>query len=275
MGTRAVIFAAQQRFGPGPERPAPGGPPKGTWIDPHTGSPRRLGRSRPAHLDLEANPRKQALIDAGIMQRVLGRALTLLDDSANPRKYLEVEIKLPVADLAALRRRLAAAGAVRLGRTHEDDTLYDTPGGRLGRAGQLLRLRRRGRRGLLTYKGRARKGGAYKVREESEMPIALPARLAAVLKALGLRKRFRYEKYRTSYRLPSLRGLAIELDETPIGVFLELEGSRKAIDRAAKLLGYNPSDYVATSYHALYLKTCRIRGRVPGDMLFPRPKRKR
>jgi len=39
---------------------------------------------------------------------------------------------------------------------------------------------------------------------------------------------FRYEKYRTTFRLPDsnawANGLLIELDETPIGTFVELEG---------------------------------------------------
>jgi len=52
---------------------------------------------------------------------------------------------------------------------------------------------------------------------------------------------FRYEKYRTTFRLPDsnawANGLLIELDETPIGTFVELEGPAAAIDRAAEELG--------------------------------------
>ena len=38
------------------------------------------------------------------------------------------------------------------------------------------------------------------------------------------------------------RGLLIELDETPIGAFVELEGPAEAIDRAATELGFGKSD---------------------------------
>ena len=85
---------------------------------------------------------------------------------------------------------------------------------------------------------------------------------------------FRYEKYRTTYKLPSSRqwakGLLIEVDETPIGNFIELEGSPAAIDQAAEKLGYSPRDYVLKSYLALYLEECRRQGESPCDMVFQR-----
>jgi adenylate cyclase, class 2 len=92
-------------------------------------------------------------------------------------------------------------------------------------------------------------------------------RLAAILGALGLHPVFRYEKFRTTYVLPSIRGLKIELDETPIGTYLELEGP-VGINRAARLLGYTKADYLTETYGSLYLADCRRRGRKPGNMLF-------
>ncbi len=218
----------------------------------------------------------------------------------------EVEIKLRVADLDALRRRLARLGARAgpNGRVHEMNTLFDTPQGGFAKQGQLLRVRveepvtraRRGRaakaakagrarpadalRVVLTYKGPAvegtvadaHRGRRYKVREELEVGVADAAALRSILEALGLRGWFRYEKFRTSYWLPpSLRwaaGLEVELDETPLGVFLELEGPPSAIDQAADLFGYAPADYITKSYLALYLDQCRKQGIPPGDMLF-------
>jgi adenylate cyclase class 2 len=85
---------------------------------------------------------------------------------------------------------------------------------------------------------------------------------------------FRYEKFRTTYALTRLRSLKIELDETPIGTFLELEGPIAAIDRAARLLGYSRSDYITATYGSLYLAGCRRRARKPGDMVF-QPKKLR
>jgi len=64
----------------------------------------------------------------------------------------------------------------------------------------------------------------------------------------------------------------VELDVTPIGVFVELEGSPRVIDRAARLLGWGPADYITKSYRALYLDACRHRGLPARDMVFRPPK---
>jgi len=86
---------------------------------------------------------------------------------------------------------------------------------------------------------------------------------------------FRYEKYRTTFRLPGskawAKGLLIELDETPIGNFVELEGPAPAIDQAAAELGYSKRDYVLKNYLTLYVEECRRRGEQPAHMVFSGP----
>ena len=203
-------------------------------------------------------------------------------------KNYEVEIKLRVPDPAALRRKLARLGARRLRRVYEYNVLYDTERRDLFRLGRLLRLRveakavrghtppRHSKRhlpGLLTYKGPAATESRYKVREEVEVPVRDSRAIEPVIQALGLRPWFRYEKFRTTYRLPRLTGLHIEFDETSVGAFLELEGTRKAIDRAARLLGYRPKDYLIASYWDLYVRECHKRGKPTRDMLFTRQKK--
>jgi adenylate cyclase class IV len=141
-------------------------------------------------------------------------------------------------------------------------------------------------------------GGRYKVRDEREVRLSDAGAGAHILEAFGLAPRFRYEKYRTTYRMPGRGGVVVELDETPIGTFLELEGSRAAIDRAAGGLGFGPADYIVETYVALFIEKLREKGRaqprnesraslnlsdqlsdrdLPGrdlpDMLFPRKMR--
>jgi adenylate cyclase, class 2 len=207
----------------------------------------------------------------------------------------EIEVKLRVSDRRALLGQLARQKArLERARVHEMNTLYDTPEGTLARNGQLLRIRverpagkagngaRSPRRAtgagsaLLTYKGPQRGGGReggpvrqrYKVREEREVRIGDPEALASVLEAIGLRGWFRYEKYRTSYRLPGLPRLKVEMDETPIGDFLELEGDRGAIDSAAARLGFGPADFISLSYGALFREWA---DRAAGDRSEPVP----
>ena len=202
----------------------------------------------------------------------------------------EVEVKLRVADLPAIARRLKQLNARQLcPRQHESNTLYDSPNKALARRGQLIRIRierpapRGGRvtkqspgRSVLTYKGpsdspRGQQPGSprrYKVRREYEVTLGDGEQMSHILAELHLRPAFRYEKFRTTYTLPRLSNLKVELDETPIGVFLELEGPPPAIDRAARLLGYTQLDYIVQSYGSIYLAVCRRQGIKPADMLF-------
>jgi adenylate cyclase class 2 len=213
----------------------------------------------------------------------------------------EIEIKLRVPDLAALHGRLKHLRAREIApRTYESNTLYDTPGQNLRRRGQLIRIRieqpassfgkRRSKENaavLLTYKGPSSISNAiepgrnsntrshFKIKEEAEVSVTGADELARILGALGLHPVFRYEKFRTTYALPGVRGLKIELDETPVGTYLELEGPVAGIDRGARLLGYARNDYMTDTYGSLYLAACRRLGRRPGDMLFPTTKKLR
>jgi len=114
--------------------------------------------------------------------------------------------------------------------------------------------------------------GSHKVRDEIEARVTDSTNLVKIFEGLGMRGWFRYEKYRTTYQLPATkswaRGLLIEVDETPIGTFVELEGPPAAIDRAATELGYSKRDYILTNYLALYAEDCRRKGQQPQNMLF-------
>jgi len=115
--------------------------------------------------------------------------------------------------------------------------------------------------------------GPYKVRDETEVEVSDAGNLTRIFEGLGMTGWFRYEKYRSTFQLPSskswARGLLIELDETPIGTFVELEGPAEAIDRAATELGFGKSDYILKNYLVLYMEECRRKGEQPSHMLFP------
>jgi adenylate cyclase, class 2 len=205
----------------------------------------------------------------------------------------EREIKLRIEDLPALRRALAKLGAqVVRPRVHERNVVFDTPEFTLAKREQLLRIRtekeseRRRKataRSLATFKrpiapaGAYGKGERHKVREEIELQVSDGKALGKIFEGLGMRGWFQYEKFRTTFRLPGLqgwaKGLLIELDETPIGIFLELEGPARGIDRAAEALGFQKTDYVLANYMVLYREYCQRRGEEPRDMLFAKKKR--
>jgi adenylate cyclase class 2 len=181
----------------------------------------------------------------------------------------ETEIKLALPEAAAARRLLRAAGfRVFRRRVFEANVVFDTPKLALRGSRRLLRIREAGGRATVTYKGPPLIA-KHKTRQELELEISSPRTLTAILEQLGYRPAFRYEKYRTEYHQPGGAGIAM-LDETPVGIYLEIEGSPRWIDRTARAMGFEEGDYITASYGRLYLEWCERRGRQPGNMVFPR-----
>lgn len=147
----------------------------------------------------------------------------------SPRKpNREIEVKLRIANLAALLRKLKHLLAKPSRAVFESNTLFDTPSREFTRRSAILRVRtelpatapgsvrripRAGKpplAGLLTYKGLlpklASRHPRYKIREEIEFRLPNAPRFERLLLRLGLRPWFRYEKFRTTYRLPRVQG---------------------------------------------------------------------
>jgi adenylate cyclase class 2 len=189
----------------------------------------------------------------------------------------EIEIKLRITNIPEILHKIKKLRATPQLRIREQNTLYDTPQSHLRRRKMLLRLRietaanRGAERVILTAKAppprdQKTNPSRYKIRAEREQPVPQSSRqYAKALIHLGFRPTFRYDKFRTTFRLPNLH---LDLDETPAGTYLELEGDPKAIDRAAKALGFTKNAYLRATYWDLYAAACRRRGTKPKNMLF-------
>ena len=178
---------------------------------------------------------------------------------------LEREIKLPFETAEAARAAVIATGATPLnGRRLQEDCLLDTTNDDLRRRRSALRVRQDGGRSILTFKGPVQ-AASMKVREELETLVADGTLLMRIIGELGYHVWFRYEKYREEFTLDDC---IIAIDETPVGVFVEIEGGDRGIAAAAQLLGRGPGDYVLESYRGLFVSHCERLGIEPTDMLF-------
>lgn len=180
---------------------------------------------------------------------------------------VEREVKIRFASAAGARESIlsAAVGATPLrGRRLQQDSLLDSHGNDLYQRRAALRVRSENGKSLLTFKGPVQPS-ELKVREEHETVVSDGEVLLTILGELGWRVWFRYEKYREEF---AAEDIVIAIDETPIGVYVEIEGSEDHIHRAAAALGKTRQDYVTSSYRALYLDHCRDQGLEPSDMLF-------
>jgi adenylate cyclase, class 2 len=163
----------------------------------------------------------------------------------------ETEVKFQIADLSALTRALKRAGFRQVTPpTHEMNVLYDLPGQKLRRRGELLRLRKYGDQWVLTHKSKST-AGRHKIRLELETLVENGEQMDAILRALGYAPTFRYEKYRAEW---SDGAGHVVLDQTPIGVFGEIEGTPRWIDRTARALRIQLADYITHTYADLFFR---------------------
>jgi adenylate cyclase class 2 len=182
----------------------------------------------------------------------------------------EIEIKLRVADLRALERKLLAARfRVVTRRTHEMNTLYDLPGEVLRARHELLRIRKYGSEWTLTHKSGTTRG-KHSSRVELETVVSDGKKMDAILRALGYAPSFHYEKFRAEWS--DGKGHVV-VDETPIGNFCEIEGPPRWIDTTARKLGVRSGDYITKNYATLFADWKQDRKSSATEMTFKAVKR--
>lgn len=179
---------------------------------------------------------------------------------------LEIEVKLRLRSPDAVRAQLEALGWSAGERLFERNTVYDSPERKLAEEGKLLRVREIADEAILTVKLPTVTEGPYKIREEHNIEGPAPT-LAGVVEGLGFERAWRYEKCRTRHSKPGEPGV-IELDETPIGDFLELEGPPDWIDATAEALRFERADYVTATYRELFVEWQGRQEAPPRDMVF-------
>ena len=178
---------------------------------------------------------------------------------------LEREVKLRFSSVADARAAILGAGATPLrGRRLQEDCLLDTEDQRLRQERCVLRVRVEAGHSLVTYKGPVQPS-RWKLREERETIVSDGETMLYVLERLGFKVWFRYQKYREEF---GARDAVIALDETPIGTFVEIEGSETAITELAVALGRSEADYLLDSYRGLYVQACEASGAEIRDMVF-------
>jgi adenylate cyclase class 2 len=178
---------------------------------------------------------------------------------------VEREIKLRFDSAEEARAAIEAGGGAPLrGRRLQEDALLDDDSESLRRRGCALRIRSENGKSRITFKGPIQ-ASVMKLRDEFETVVGDGALLLRIFEELGYHVWFRYEKYREEY---GQEDVIVALDETPVGVFVEIEGSEHGIAAMAERMGRGPDDYVLDSYRALFLKHREARGLSGSDMVF-------
>ena len=193
---------------------------------------------------------------------------------------IEIEVKIAVTSASSMRKIVRGAKfSVVTPRVFEQNLVLDNARGSVKANGLLLRVRVAGKRNpkqtaLCTFKGPATDTPTHhKQRVEREFIASSADECLAVFAGIGYHPAFRYEKYRTVFARRARRGEKgkqglVTLDETPIGVFMELEGPALWIDRTAKELGFSRNDYITMSYARLWERWREEHAIPAGNMVF-------
>ena len=185
---------------------------------------------------------------------------------------IEIEAKMKVDDLAAVRERLHEHGAEHLGEFLETNTFFDTSNRSLlaGDKGLRLRLSQNLRSNeesfVLTFKG-PRQQGELKTREEIELPVGSGRDAIDLLQSLGFDRVLTFDKKRQSWKLD---GCKVELDELPhLGTYVEIEGPRDELILSVRdKLGLSTRPLIKTSYIAMLVEHLKRHGLPEGVVTF-------
>ena len=173
---------------------------------------------------------------------------------------LEIELKVRVASLDPVRRKLLQLNAESCGRVLERDIYYNAPDRDFSKTDEALRVRFTGGKTVVTYKGAKLKDLNLKAREELNMVIESGETFCQILARLGFAQSAEVNKWRENYRFSNA---SIALDEVEhLGTFVEIEvladtdasGAASTIDRIAQELGVVGKPILA-SYLELLLST--------------------
>ncbi|MBL7158004.1 MAG: class IV adenylate cyclase [Candidatus Omnitrophica bacterium] len=183
---------------------------------------------------------------------------------------LEIEAKFKITDEKAILRALKRIGARFKGRVEEKDIYYKAP--TCCKKASAVRLRSAGKRNIFTVKRIPKKTFSrnFKIRDEFETDIENKKAFQEILKILKFNPAFRKEKRRLLYEW---RRLKISVDKLPfIGVYLEIEGDRKRIRKAAKALGLDKKNAITSTYMELFDRYKKLNKKPGLELVFRRKK---
>ena len=166
---------------------------------------------------------------------------------------VEIEVKIRVADGASLETQLRQLGFhCETPRTFERNILFDTPTRTFRNKRQILRLRQYGDKWIVTHKqltANDEPDAPHKRRMETESAVEDGEAISHIFAILGYQPAFIYEKWRTEWSDGT--GHCV-VDDTPIGLYAELEGPSEWIDATLERLHVDRADVTTLSYGRLF-----------------------
>jgi adenylate cyclase class 2 len=144
----------------------------------------------------------------------------------------EIEAKVRVDELGAVRIRLVEQNAEKIGEESQHDVYYNAPHRNFAETDEALRVRYTGGTPEITYKGPKIASSGLKARREINIRVDSGKRFEELLDSLGFTRAASVEKHREEYRL---QGASIALDSVEgLGTFVEIEVLTEETGEAAE-----------------------------------------
>jgi len=162
----------------------------------------------------------------------------------------EIETKFKIHSPKEFRSKLKKIAAKFVSKNLEKDIYYKSPSTTCCR--NTIRLRSMGKRGIFTIKSASRNSESlkYKIRNEVELAIDDVKTFRAMLQMLEFVPQFKKEKIRETY---TWKDVKITLDKLPfIGFYAEIEGPKKTIRQAVRVLDFDMGKAIPDTYMQLF-----------------------
>ena len=177
----------------------------------------------------------------------------------------EIEIKFEIKNPDLIRKKLKKMKAKLLGKAFEKTIKFDAKDLTLQKQGKFLRLRT-GFQNTITLKKKIKQDRDFRERVEYEFKISNPKEMEIILENLGFTKKLIMEKYREKWILGNAE---VVIDKLPkMGNFIEIEGSKKSIEKTAKILGLDLKDGITATYWGLWEDYRKSKGIEDENIIF-------
>jgi len=171
-------------------------------------------------------------------------------------KSIEIELKFKITEgnIARIKENI---NIILSEEVHQRTVMFDNADKFMEHTDGRIRLRQQGNKTSLSYKRPLPSVGNEKKEVELETEVGNFEVMSNILRMMGYAPSTSYEKYTALLKLKNKPDIHIEIQKYPFETFLEIEGDKEEIEKAAKQLSFDvknaikkPVDTIFTEWRA-------------------------
>jgi len=166
-------------------------------------------------------------------------------------KSIEIELKFKIDD-SQIKKIVDNQNTIAGKEVHQKTVMFDNVDKLMEHTDGRIRLRQQGNNASLSYKRPLPSVGNEKKEVEIETEVGDFEVMSNILRMMGYAPSTSYEKYTTAFKLKSQSDMHIEIQKYPFETFLEIEGEKEEIEKAAKQLGFDIKNAIKKPVDTLF-----------------------